>query len=207
MVFCFGNWSLVPFSASSVGDLLETQELAGLGWFHWSSLWCWFCLCFLGFWYCILAKRGQEIVVEGDCSKTAKYLWCTQISTRAQILLWNLEASLLDVWLPQASLKLQSFDSFKVSVILIKKANWGGFVSFWGCLCRMQRVGTTLDRKFSASVCCMWSDVLSVVVCVFTLIYFGFSGTFFFVELAKTAGVGVCSMFLCSHRIMGRDVS
>jgi len=31
MVFCFGNWSLEPSSASRVGDLLETQELAGLG--------------------------------------------------------------------------------------------------------------------------------------------------------------------------------
>jgi hypothetical protein len=45
-------------------------------------------------------------------------------------LLWNFQASLLDVWLPQASLKFQSFDSFKVSAIFIKKANWGAFGGF-----------------------------------------------------------------------------
>jgi hypothetical protein len=56
-------------------------------------------------------------------------------------------------------------------------------------------------------VCCMWRDFLSVVVSVFTLIYFGFSGSLFFVELAKTAGVGVSSVFLCSHRILESDVS
>jgi hypothetical protein len=43
----------------------------------------------------------------------------------------------------------------------------------------MQRVGTTVEGKFSFSVCCMWSDLLSVVVCVFALIYFGFSGSLF----------------------------
>jgi hypothetical protein len=71
----------------------------------------------------------------------------------------------------------------------------------------MQRVGTTLEGKFSPSVCCMWRDFLSVVVSVFTLIYFGFSGSLFFVELAKTAGLGVSSVFLCSHRILESDVS
>ncbi len=149
-------------------------------------------------------------MVEGDCSKIVRYLWCTQISTRAQVLLWNFQASLLDFWLPQASLKLQSFDSFKVSAIFIKKANYRAFGGFCKLLRLLAQNAESGDhgRGEIFFLCVLHVEWPFICCCVcFCIDLLRFFWQPFFAELAKTAGVGVSSVFLCSHRILERDVS